>query len=37
MAWLVMRLASIDMSNLYKHDIRAMGRKLLGSFVEFFL
>ena len=37
MAWLVMRLASINIRSLYKHDIKAMGRKLLGSLVEFFL
>ena len=37
MAWLVMRLARIDMRSLYRHDMRAMGLKLLGSAVEFFL
>ena len=37
MAWLVIRRARMDISSLYRHDIRAMGRKLLGSVVEFFL
>ena len=37
MAWLVMHLARIDMRSLYRHDMRAMRLKLLGSAVEFFL
>ena len=37
MAKEVIRFANMAISSLYKQDMRAIGRKLLGSFVSFFL